>query len=206
MTYLPGESERLLTSTIDDLKKIQYNIRYGKYKAPPSVEIGILHDLILQPSCKRKSQEECDSREFNQEIELPLDDLINYYISVSEAYITNNLNNNFTDYYDLRSCSKTISNIKEDKELQLQEKLQEDIIYGLERFDHIIIEELKHKNISSIEITAILLVVCFTINIMVYKIKIKSVMNEKKHEMNDLITLAFMIPREVINKVPPYKK
>jgi len=106
----------------------------------------------------------------------------------------------------LRSCSQTLYNIKEDKEIQLQQLLQEDIIYGLEKFDHIIIEELKGQNNSSIEFTAILLVACSIINIMVYRVKIKSVMNEKKHEMNDLITLAFMIPRDVINKVPPYKK
>ncbi|ORX52160.1 hypothetical protein BCR36DRAFT_582656 [Piromyces finnis] len=213
MTYLPGESERLLTASIDSLKKIQHNIRYGKYKAPPSIKIEVLKDLILNPSCKRETQEECDTREFNQEIgyskniaELPLDDLINYYIRVSEAYITNNQNNNFTDYYDTQSCCQTIQNINEDKEIQLQQKLQEDIIYGLEKFDHIIIEELKGKNTLCIELTIIFIVVCLIINIMVYRVNIKSVMNEKKHEMNDLITLAFMIPRDVINKVSLYKK
>jgi len=84
--------------------------------------------------------------------------------------------------------------------------IQDDIIDGLKKFDQIIIQLLKSKNISAIEFSIILLVTCFIINILVYKFKIKSIVNEKINEMNDLITLAFMIPRDVINKAPPYKE
>ncbi|ORX84373.1 hypothetical protein BCR32DRAFT_291357 [Anaeromyces robustus] len=213
ITYLPGESERLLTSTINDLKTIQHNIRYGKYKAPPSIEIDVLYNLLVEPSCKRNSNAECDERVYDHDLgytqnisELPLDDLISHYISVAEEYIINNKNNNYTDYYNELSCNQTLSNIEIDRNIQLQETLLVDIIDGLFKFDHLIIQELKDENDSAIEISIILLIVCFTINIAVYKFRIKSVMDEKKHEMNDLITLAFMIPRDVINKAPPYKK
>jgi len=135
-----------------------------------------------------------------------LDDLISHYISVSEAFITNNNNNNSTDFYDQQSCNKALKSMSLDKELMLQSNVLPDIIDGLTQFDHIVIQQLKENNTSAIEISIIFLVICFIINIGVYKVKIKSVMNEKKDEMNDLITLAFMIPRDVINKVPPYKK
>jgi len=135
-----------------------------------------------------------------------LDDLISHYISVSEAFITNNNNNNSTDFYDQQSCNKALKSMSLDKELMLQSNVLPDIIDGLTQFDHIVIQQLKENNTSAIEISIIFLVICFIVNIGVYKVKIKSVMNEKKDEMNDLITLAFMIPRDVINKVPPYKK
>jgi hypothetical protein len=212
LVYLPGETERLLYSTINDLKDLQYNIRYGKFKAPPSIEISVLHDLILETSCKRKTQEECDKRQFNPEIgytkaisELPLDDLITYYINAAKSYIANNLNNSPTNFYNVSSCIETLVYLGANKDIQLMGNIQDDIIDGLKKFDQIIIQLLKSKNISAIEFSIILLVTCFIINILVYKFKIKSIVNEKINEMNDLITLAFMIPRDVINKAPPYK-
>jgi len=219
LSYLPGESERLLSQNVESYEEIQDNIKKGNYGAKPIQKIPILDQFLLHGKCYLGNctmDPDYDSRIGYVEdiVTLPLNDLIEESISRVHRLLRETDFTYLSSYSELAAgggitkekAVKLINDVKTNDVLRFQNLTLQHIVSGLQEFDVLLLDYVDNATKKSYIIVIILFVVSAIISPYIYFTSLKKMAKVKMVEMEELVNIVFTIPTSTINIVPQYRR
>jgi len=218
-SFLPGESERLLSQNVESYEEIQNNIKKGNYGAKPTQKIPILDEFLLHGKCYLENctiDPDYDSRIGYVEdiVTLPLNDLIEESISRVHRLLRETDFTYLSSYTDLslgggitkKKAVKLINEVKTNDVLRFQNLTLQHIVSGLQEFDVLLLDYVDNATKKSYIIVIILFALSAIISPYIYFTSLKKMAKVKMIEMEELVNIVFTIPTSTINIVPQYRR
>jgi hypothetical protein len=217
-SYLPGESERLLSQNVQLFEEIQNNIKLGNYGAKPPQNIPILNEFLLTGKCFTGNctvDPDYDSKiGYVQDIvTLPLNDLIQE--NISRAYkllretdfsYLNSYTNLFAGGLTKQSAQNLLETFRTNDVLRFQNLTMFHIVVGLQEFDQLLLDYVEDSSETTFILVIVLFVVSAIISPYIYFTSLKKMAKVKMIEMEELVNIVFTIPQSTINIVPQYRR
>eukprot|EP00833_Pecoramyces_ruminatium_P005484 jgi/Orpsp1_1/1179516/evm.model.c7180000069650.1 len=217
-SYLPGESERLLSQNIALYEEIQSNIKEGNYGARSPNDIPVLNNFLLNGKCyygNCTSDPNYDSKiGYVQDIvTLPLNDLIQENISKvyrllreTDFSYLNSFSNLFAGGIDKEGAQKILDTMNTNDVLRFQNLTMFHIIAGLQEFDQLLLDYVDNSSDNTFLYVIILFICSAIISPYIYFTSLKKMAKIKMVEMEELVNIVFTIPTSTINIVPQYRR
>jgi len=215
-SYLPGESERLLSQNVALYEELQQNIKEGNYGSNSPQNIPILNNFLLNGKCYYGN---CTSDpDYNSKIgyvqdivTLPLNDLIQENISkvyrllreTDFSYLSTYANL-FAGGIDQEGARKILDTLHTNDVLRFQNLTMFHIITGLQEFDQLLLDYVKESSDTTFLLVIILFICSAVISPYIYFASLKKMAKVKMVEMEELVNIVFTIPTSTINIVPQY--